>query len=343
MLESCLYPIVRLWRAKRRLESESGSVNERLMIFGALLFLILLGVLGIRSVVAPELPQYAMPETVRVRSGQFVMGDEVGDLWFGCRPTHPVTLTYDYLIGRYEVTFAEYDEYAAATGAIAPYDQAWGREDRPVIYVDWWAAIHYCNWLSNVAGLQPAYGPEGELLDHNGEVTTDITKVEGYRLPTEAEWEYAASGGHESLPLPGRFLYSGSDEIDAVAWYSGNSGEYIYDPGSGFMDFRNHGIDHIKGMSSQPVGQKAANGLGIHDMSGNVWEWCHDWYGDYTADEKVNPIGAPSGHVRVMRGGSWIFGAGDCRVASRFYRSAHDKLPRLGFRVARTLPSHSNR
>lgn len=310
------------------------TIKAPIMV-AVLLALTVLVALSLRPV-APEPPQYRFPEMVAVRAGSFAMGDEIGDLWDGCRPTHNVTLTYDFFIGRYEVTFDQYDQYADVTGSVAPYDQGWGRGERPVIYVDWWEAIRYCNWLSELHGLPPAYSTQGALLDGSGRVTDDITPVEGYRLPTEAEWEYAASGGQEALPLPPRFRYAGSDDIDEVAWYSRNSGEYVYDPGNGIMDFRNHGIDHIKGMSSHPVGLKQANELGLHDMSGNVWEWCHDWYGDYSGDDLVNPVGAASGHVRVMRGGSWIFGAADCRVAGRFYRSAHDRLPRLGFRVART-------
>jgi len=266
------------------------------------------------------------------------MGDEVGDLWNGCRPVHFVTLTYDFMLGKYEVTFEEYDDYCQLTGNQQPNDQGWGRDNMPVIYVDWREAIRYCNWLSESEGLKPAYGQNEELLDRDGNATTDITKVEGYRLPTEAEWEYAASGGHEALPSA-RFLYAGSDDINEVAWYSRNSGEYIFDGSPATIDYTNHGISHIMGMSPQPVGQKQPNELGLYDMSGNLWEWCHDWYGDYTNENKTNPIGASSGHVRVMRGGAWIFGANDCRVGSRFYRSPHDKLPRLGFRVAKTVIS----
>ncbi len=281
--------------------------------------------------------KHIVPEMVLVKAGDFQMGDEIGDLWDGCRPVHQVTLTYDFRIGKYEVTFEEYDDFCQSTDRGQAYDQLWGRENRPVINVSWRDAIAYCNWLSEKEGLKPAYNQDEELLDLNGNVTTDITQVEGYRLPTEAEWEYAASGGHEALPIPPRFLFSGSDDIDEVAWYADNSGdEWIYTGNSLIVDYSKHGASLYEGKSTQPVGEKEPNELGLHDMSGNVWEWCHDWYGDYTGEAKINPIGASTGHVRVMRGGSWIFGANDCRVGSRYHRGPHDKLYRLGFRIAKT-------
>ncbi len=302
-----------------------------------LIGLILLFVLASTAILArTRAAPHLIPEMVWVQAGSFQRGDEVGDLWDGSRPVHPVTLTYNFWIGKYEVTFAEYDDFCAETGRRQAYDQRWGRESRPVINVDWWDARDYCNWLSEREGLSPAYNRAGDLLDAHGDVTTDITQVQGYRLPTEAEWEYAASGGHAALPLPPRHRFSGSDDVDEVAWYFGNSGDYIFTGVSLGFDYTSHGASHIEGKSTQPVGQKAPNELGLHDMSGNVWEWCHDWYGEYTDEGLINPIGPPSGHVRVMRGGSWIFGANDCRVGNRFYRSRHDRLFRLGFRVART-------
>lgn len=305
---------------------------RKFIIYG----LIIMFTMGLFSIVkySSGTVEHIVPETVLVKAGNFQMGDEVGDLWDGTRPVHNVTLTYDFQMGKYEVTFEEYDDFCQTTGRRLAYDQSWGREDRPVINVDWRDAIAYCNWLSVMEGLKPAYSQEGELLDLNGSVTTDITKVEGYRLPTEAEWEYAASGGHEALSP--RFLFSGSNDIDEVAWYFGNTGEYKFTGTSLGYDYSNHGASHIEGKSTQPAGQKKPNELGLYDMSGNVWEWCHDWYGPYTSENKVNPIGAQSGHVRVMRGGSWIFGANDCRVGCRFYRSPHDRIFRLGFRIART-------
>lgn len=279
---------------------------------------------------------HLLPAMVLVKSGSFQMGDEVGDLWNGCTPVHQVTLTYDFYIGQTELTFQEYDNFCEFTDRRYAYDQGWNREGLPVINVDWRDAIAYCNWLSEREDLQPAYNENEELLDQNGNVTTDITKVEGYRLPTEAEWEYAASGGHKASSP--RHLFSGSDDIDDVAWYFNNSGdEYIFTGTSLTADYNSHGASLIQGKSAQPVAQKMPNELGIYDMSGNVWEWCHDWYGEYTGEDKTNPIGAPSGHTRVMRGGSWIFGANDCRVACRLYRPPHEKIFRLGFRPARTV------
>ena len=299
--------------------------------------LILLWVLTMFSMLSSCAVEDIAPQMVMVKAGSFQMGDEVGDLWDGCRPVHSVTLTYNFWIGKYVVTFAEYDDFSQSTGRRLAYDHSWGRDNRPVIDVSWRDAIAYCNWLSEREGLKPAYNQNGELVDINSNVTTDITKVAGYRLPTEAEWEYAASGGQEALPIPPRFLFAGSDDIDEVAWYFENSGEYIFTGTSLTFDYTSHGASHIQGMSTHPVGQKKPNQLGVYDMSGNVWEWCHDWYGSYPGESRTDPIGPSEGHVRVMRGGSWIFGANDCRVACRFYRSPHDKLFRLGFRLARTV------
>lgn len=310
---------------------------------GAALLLAALGLAGAscasspRSEEKPEPGAYPVPALTLVKAGSFSMGDEHGDLWPECRPVHRVTLTYDYLLGTYQVTFTQFDAYCDAVGRHRLYDFDWGREDRPVMRLTWWDMADYCNWLSALEGLRPAYDKEYRLIDASGRPTRDITAVEGYRLPTEAEWEYAAMGGHKADPASPRFKYSGSDDVDEVAWYSGNSGgEWIYIGSESLVDYTNHGAALYKGRSTQPVGRKKPNQLGIFDMSGNVWEWCQDWYAPYGEEPQVNPLGPEQGHVRVMRGGSWIFGANDCRVALRFYRGAYDQVFRLGFRVART-------
>jgi len=261
---------------------------------------------------------FVVGEMVRVEGGTFQMGDEIGDIREESRPVHQVTLTYDFWIGKYAVTFDEYDAYCDAMGISKPYDNDWGRGTRPVINLNWFDAIAYCNWLSEQNGLSPAYDSEGTLLNRDGQITDDITQVEGYRLPTEAEWEYAASGGHQALPIPPRFLYAGSDHIDEVGWYRENSDA------------------DGTGRKTQPVGQKRPNELGLYDMSGNVWEWCHDWYELYPTEAKINPIGPSNGRTRVVRGGMWNFGEEHCRVAGR---ARNDPVNRyLGLRLARTCP-----
>jgi formylglycine-generating enzyme required for sulfatase activity len=126
-----------------------------------------------------------------------------------------------------------------------------------------------------------------------------------YRLVTEAEWEYAARGGNKSRG----YKYSGSNNLDAVAWYEDNS------------DYEMH-----------PVGRKAPNELGIYDMSGNVWEWCYDWWGDYTDEPQIDPTGPEEGYSRVLRGGSfnWVFSMKECRVS---YRERNDPYYGAGFRI----------
>ncbi len=255
-----------------------------------------------------ELP---LPQMVLVEKGSFTIGDEFGDLWYGCRPTHKVTLTYDFYIGKYEVTFDEYDAFCEATGRSKPKDEGWGREQRPVINVTWWDAIAYCNWLSGKEKLPKAYDDKGNLLDKDGRVTTDPSKVVGYRLPTEAEWEYAARGATHHSP----YKYSGSDNVNDVTWYSSNSGS-----------------------KTQEVGKKAPNELGIYDMSGNVWEWCSDWWYWYTETPKPNPYNSTAGSDRVFRGGCWDDSATYTRVAYRNISTPTYTYFDLGFRIARTVP-----
>ena len=171
------------------------------------------------------------------------MGDTWGDGYYDEKPTRKVMFTYNFYIGKNETTFDEYDAFCEATGRSKPRDSGWGRGSNPVIYVTWWNAIAYCNWLSEKEDLPKAYDSYGDLLDKDGMLTTDTSKVHGYRLPTEAEWEYAARGGNKSKG----YKYAGSDNVDDVAWHASNSG-----------------------YKSQEVGKKAPNELGLYDMSGNV-------------------------------------------------------------------------
>jgi formylglycine-generating enzyme required for sulfatase activity len=284
-----------------------------------------------------------LTEMVFVEGGTFKMGDEFGDLWDSCRPVHSVTLSYDYWLGKYEVTFDEYDRYCEETGTSNANDrrvewdakeEKWiwgknmGRGKRPVINVNWSKAIKYCNWLSEKEGLKVAYDDEGNLLNKNGNRTDDITKVEGYRLPTEAEWEYAARGGKENKG----YQYSGSNNLDEVGWYEQNCGTKGY---SG--SWKNEYVETLD-MQTHEVGTKKPNELGIYDMSGNVWEWCQDWYDDsyYGESPSNDPVNLNNASRRVSRGGSWGSGASRCRVAYRDFYGPSSSFSYLGFRVART-------
>jgi formylglycine-generating enzyme required for sulfatase activity len=254
---------------------------------------------------------------VLVPGGTFTMGRTTGTGDSEELPTHSVTLNSFYM-GKYEVTQGEYQ---AIMGSNPAHNYGVGTS-YPVYYVSWYSVIKYCNLRSMNEGLTPVYTISGTTNPANwGAVPTSNNSTwdaaicnwaaNGYRLPTEAEWEYAARGGTNTPD----YLYSGSNDINAVAWNLSNSSS----------------ASHI-------VGTKAANALGIYDMSGNVWERCWDWYSGsyYSSSPSTNPKGPTSGSARVVRGGSWYSGAGGCRVAFRNSVSPYTSYVWYGFRLCRS-------
>jgi formylglycine-generating enzyme required for sulfatase activity len=228
-------------------------------------------------------------EFVLVPAGTFQMGDQVGDGGGDELPVHGVTLTHAFYLGKYEVT---QDEWLRVMGT-GPSNHA-NCGDCPVERVSWEMVQEF------IAVLNTANGHAG-----------CTTESECYRLPTEAEWEYAAKGG--ATPGDGT-EWAGSNTVGDVAWYSVNSGS-----------------------ATHPVGQKTPNGLGLYDMSGNVWEWVQDWYGGayYAQSPAANPAGPATGTHRVLRGGSWMYDAATCRVAIRAREVPDGIYADDGFRLLR--------
>jgi sulfatase modifying factor 1 len=236
-----------------------------------------------------------------VQGGTFQMGNSSQ-----APPAHTVSLS-NFYIGKYEVTQKEY------FSVLGINPSSFAGENRPVENVDWYATFKYCNARSRSDGLPVAYNEiTGQLLDESGNVTTNTKEVKGYRLPTEAEWEFAARGGNNSLG----FTYSGSNNPDEVAWYNSNAGGMTHD-----------------------VGLKLPNELGLYDMTGNVWEWSTDYLADYIPDEVPgipNNPGAVNPYITTVnpienRGGSWV------EPALQVYRRSSGyniTLNYLGFRIA---------
>jgi len=232
---------------------------------------------------------------VFVQGGTFQMGSNDGDS--DEKPVHSVTVD-DFYIGKYEVTQKEWKE------VMGNNTSKWKGDDLPVEKVSWYDAVEFCNKKSDMEGLTRCYTGSGKNTKCN-------FSANGYRLPTEAEWEYAGRGGSRTA----HYKYSGSNNVGDVAWYYSNSSS-----------------------KTHKVGTKQANELGIYDMSGNVWEWCNDWYdADYYKNSpKNNPQGDSLGKYRVLRGGSWSNFDYNCRVAYRFWNNPDDSDCNYGFRLSRT-------
>ena len=216
-------------------------------------------------------------DMVKVEAGTFMMGatSEMQNPYDDEKTIHQVTLTNDYYMGKYEVTQALWQ---SVMGSNPSYFKG---DNLPVEKVSWDDCQKFIRKLNRMTGRK-------------------------FRLPTEAEWEYAARGGKKSRG----YQYSGSSNISDVACYTDNSGD-----------------------ETHPVGTKQANELGIYDMSGNVWEWCQDWYDSYVSSSQTNPTGTASGAFRVNRGGSWINNARRCRSSSRSFGAPVHLYQSLGLRL----------
>lgn len=254
---------------------------------------------------------------IRIPGGRFEMGDVLGDNGQSDEQLHPVTVSTFYLSPT-EVTFAEYDAFCTATGSTPPYDRNWGRARRPVINVSWCDAVAYANWLSEQNGLEKVYTGDCNNIRANW-------NANGYRLPTEAEWEYAARQGGQNV----RFG-NGKDIADPA--------EINFDASEDYK--KDYSVAGTYRRQTVPVGSlNSPNALDLHDMSGNVWEWCWDWYDSdyYTKSPEQNPKGPVSGASRVLRGGGWINGPRYCRAAGRINNGPSNRGSSIGFRLARSF------
>jgi len=213
------------------------------------------------------------PDMVYIEGGTFQMGSN--DCGSSAKPVHKVTVSSFYM-GKYTVTNREYCKYV-------PSHENPG-DNLPVVQVSQEDGVDYCNWLSEKTG-------------------------HSYRLPSEAEWEYACRAGSTTK------YYWGDKMESSYCWYIGNSGKHIH-----------------------PAGEKKPNMWNLYDMSGNVWEWCSDFYGNYPSGSVINPAGPDTGFFYIFRGGDWNGLALGCRSAYRNYGIQHDRCKYIGFRIVRSQP-----
>ena len=242
---------------------------------------------------------------VSISAGTFQMGS-TGGIPGGESPVHTVKISKDFLISKYEITQKLYNEVMVTNPS------GFKGDNLPVESINWYDAIEFCNKLSDIEGLEKCYTINGTNVQCNW-------NANGYRLPTEAEWEYACKAGTTTDFYSGNLVNGACTPLDinmdSIGWYCGNSGN-----------------------QTNEVGKKEPNAFGLFDMSGNVWEWCWDWFGSYPNSTVTDPKGPASGVYHILRGGSWNFDAYNCRSARRDgYTPSDSRDNDNGFRVVRTF------
>ncbi len=287
---------------------------------------------------------------VLIKGGSFEMGDQFGDGEDNEKPVHSVSVN-DFYMGQYEVTVEEFSRFVNATkyqtdaekgdGSYA-YDSEgkWGKQagvnwrhnetgklrpsseyNHPVVHVSWNDAVQYCNWLSRQNGYQPVYTINGSSVSANWQAN-------GYRLPTEAEWEYAARSGGK------KYKYAWGNSTTPQANIGDESLKKKY-PSWSWSIWENYNDGYVY---TAPADKFLQGDLGLHSITGNVWEWCWDWYGsDYYGESNniSNPKGPASGSYRVLRGGSWRYIPANVRCANRDGYNPDYRGSDVGFRLSR--------
>ena len=326
--------------------------------------LLVLAGAGARGKTAEPATESEMADMRLVTGGTFEMGDVFDEGVRFATPVHEVTVS-DFYLNKYEVSVEEFAAFAKETSYVtsaereskrdAPKDHergarlaaqgAWVLETSPagswneaanwrnpqfeqspadpVTCVSWTDAASFCNWLSTKEGLPVAYDVEtGTLLDAEGRPTADVTKARGYRLPTEAEWEYAARERGRKV------RFGNGQDVARPAEMNFNAAA---------SEFKYAEKGKLRGRTV-PVGTFKPNGLGLYDMSGNVWEWCSDIVGRYPNKPRSNPYQQKGlmGPRRAARGGPWVGDASIARVSTRMGWVACDRCNNIGFRLARS-------
>jgi len=267
---------------------------------------------------------------VLIPAGSFTMGNTFsGEGYSDELPLHTVYVSAFYM-DRYEVTKTLWDDvyqWATNHGYSFEYGAQGKVASHPAQNMTWYGCVKWCNARSEKEGKTPAYYTDAGLSVRyrTGQVAPYVNWSSGYRLPTEAEWEKAARGGASGQ----RFPWGDTISWSQANYYAYPSG-YPYDvnPTEGFHPTFNDGVYPF----TSPVGYFAANGYGLYDMVGNVWEWCWDWNGSYSSGSQTDPRGPTSGSSRVLRGGSWNHLAFFCRSAYRDYRYPSNRYDYMGFR-----------